>query len=320
MKTIIITILSIVLTITVNNASAYNAEIYKAQQELSRLGYAVGVVDGIYGRKTKNALKKYQRAHNLRVSGRLDAKTKALLFKGLKKQGKISPAIFRLLNKVYSNYDNNRKCWVFKDTYYYYCMKITKSNIIHTKSGKRNYLVLTSNALDESGKEAGIHTFGGAVGLFIIKLKNTKLLAAEPNISLGMWGWAPEKWNLIKLGSSDYWGWQTIFHQNYSGYGATRSFIFAPYGKGIKELTNIVLDYGDGGVMYSNGVEGSTEIVTKIKVDKSQVSKRVFPLKVKVTGKLNGKKLKVKTWTLPFNTRKWQYIKPKHWPLSGLYY
>lgn len=58
MKTIIITILSIVLTITVNNASAYNAEIYKAQQELNRLGYAVGVVDGIYGRKTKKSPKK----------------------------------------------------------------------------------------------------------------------------------------------------------------------------------------------------------------------------------------------------------------------
>ncbi|MDM8563552.1 hypothetical protein QUF54_09380, partial [Candidatus Marithioploca araucensis] len=81
----------------------------------------------------------------------------------------------------------------------------------------------------------------------------------------------------------------------------------------IKELTTIVVDYGDSGL-----VEGSTEIAAEIKVDNLQVGKRVFPLKVKVTGKINGKKLKVKTWELPFNTRKWQYVEPKDWPLFEL--
>jgi hypothetical protein len=67
-------------------AATYNHDIYKAQQELTQLGYSVGTVDGFYGRKTKNALKKYQRAHNLRITGWLDAKTKALLFKITEKE------------------------------------------------------------------------------------------------------------------------------------------------------------------------------------------------------------------------------------------
>jgi len=79
----IITILSIImLTVTIKYAiAANNADYYKAQQELSKLGYSVGVADGIYGRNTKNALKNYQRANNLKITGWLDAKTKALLFK-----------------------------------------------------------------------------------------------------------------------------------------------------------------------------------------------------------------------------------------------
>lgn len=83
MKTIITALTIIILTMGFSHAKAatYNHDIYKAQQELTQLGYSVGTVDGFYGRKTKNALKSYQRAHNLRVTGWLDAKTKALLFK-----------------------------------------------------------------------------------------------------------------------------------------------------------------------------------------------------------------------------------------------
>ena len=173
--------------------------------------------------------------------------------------------------------------------------------------------MLTSDVLDnKSGQANGSHADAGKVGLFIIKLKGTKLLAAEPEIPLGSWGRVPEKWNLIKLAPSDYWGWQTNYVYSNHGHYHNLYTIFAPYGKNsIKELTTILVDYNNGGV-----VEGYTEIAAEIKVDNLQVDKRVFPLKVKVTGKINGKKLKVKTWELPFYTRKWRYTEPKNWPLS----
>ncbi len=229
-------------------------------------------------------------------------------------EARISSSIFYLLNQVYGNYDAKRKCWVTpieSSSESYYCMKITKSKIINTKSGKRNYLVLTSDVINQSGEEGGSHAESGKVGLFIIKLKGTKLLAANPEIFLGSWGRAPTEWNLIKLAPSDYWGWQTSF--GYVGQGLYFEYyiLFAPYGKrGIKELTTIQTHFDD------SGVDGSTEITAKIKVDNSKVHERVFPLKVKITGKINGKKLRVRTWVLPFNTKKWQYVQPKRWPLA----
>jgi len=259
---------------------SHKKEIKKLQQMLKDAGYYLGSVDGVYGKKTKQAYETY----NKQVRTKLD--------------------------QFYGNYDAKRECWVVpikEDLERHYCMEITKSDIIHTKSGKRNYLLLTSDVLDN---EPG-HTDRCLVGLFIIRLKGTKLLAAEPEIPLGCnWGIVPKKWNLIKLAPSDYWGWQTNFAQSTQGCYQEYTIIFAPYSKmGIKELTNILVNYDNG------GAGGSTEIVAKIKVDNSQINKRVFPLKVKVTGKVNGKKLKVKTWELPFDTRKWQYIEPKNWPL-----
>jgi len=79
----IIAFLTIVL-LTIYSANAYDPEIYKAQQALSELGYSVGTADGIYGRKTKDALKQYQREQGIPTTGRLDANTRALLFKETK--------------------------------------------------------------------------------------------------------------------------------------------------------------------------------------------------------------------------------------------
>ena len=71
----------IILAISFSHAKAagYDPEIYRAQQELTKQDYFDGAIDGIYGRKTRRALKSYQRANNLRKTGKLDAETKALL-------------------------------------------------------------------------------------------------------------------------------------------------------------------------------------------------------------------------------------------------
>jgi len=81
MKNIIALLTIVLLTSCSANSNDYDPEIYKAQQALSELGYSVGTANGIYERKTKDALKRYQRDHNLPTTGRLDANTRALLFK-----------------------------------------------------------------------------------------------------------------------------------------------------------------------------------------------------------------------------------------------
>ncbi len=266
---------------TMAGATAHKNDVKKLQQMLKNIGYNPGPIDGIYGKKTKQAYEAYKQI-----------RTK--------------------LHQFY-RYDNKRECWILReDSETHYCMKITKSNIIHTKSGKRNYLLLTGIAIDSnSGEEHFSFAVNGNVSLFIIE--GTKILAVEPKIPSGAWGQPLKEWNLIKLAPSDYWGWQNESLLCHHGYCRNFYVLFAPYGKiGIKKLVTIItpLDY--------TGVGIPTEVTAKIKIDNSQVGKRVFPLKVKIKGKVNGKKLKVKTWELPFDTKKWQYIEPKNWPFESI--
>jgi len=50
-----------------------------AQERLNQLGYDAGTPDGIMGNRTGNALRTFQRDHNLPVTGRLDATTSQAL-------------------------------------------------------------------------------------------------------------------------------------------------------------------------------------------------------------------------------------------------
>ena len=55
------------------------ATLRRVQEALKALGYKVGVVDGLYGRNTRQALESYQRASQLTVTGLPDDATRAKL-------------------------------------------------------------------------------------------------------------------------------------------------------------------------------------------------------------------------------------------------
>ena len=57
----------------------FNADVKLAQTKLLRKGYLPGLADGIMGRKTRNAIKEYQRDNDLQVTGRIEGITKKLL-------------------------------------------------------------------------------------------------------------------------------------------------------------------------------------------------------------------------------------------------
>lgn len=54
---------------------AYDTTIYQIQKNLSDLGYDPGPVDGIWSKKTENALKDFQRKNNLPESGEVNQET-----------------------------------------------------------------------------------------------------------------------------------------------------------------------------------------------------------------------------------------------------
>ncbi len=52
------------------------ATVYQVQKRLKKLGYDPGTPDGIWGKKTEIALKKFQKDNSLSVTGRIDSATK----------------------------------------------------------------------------------------------------------------------------------------------------------------------------------------------------------------------------------------------------
>lgn len=48
-----------------------NKEVHTAQLDLAKLGYKVGHPDGVMGRRTATAVKKYQKANHLPVTGKV---------------------------------------------------------------------------------------------------------------------------------------------------------------------------------------------------------------------------------------------------------
>ena len=60
-------------------AEAGGADVERAQQALKRMGHDPGPVDGVMGAQTAEALRAYQKAQGLRVTGQLDDATTAKL-------------------------------------------------------------------------------------------------------------------------------------------------------------------------------------------------------------------------------------------------
>ncbi len=60
-------------------AAAFDPDVYQIQKKLADLGYNPGQLDGIWGQKTKEAVKAFQRDNGLAASGEIDQATKAKL-------------------------------------------------------------------------------------------------------------------------------------------------------------------------------------------------------------------------------------------------
>lgn len=60
-------------------STSKNNDVKKVQLALNKKGYSCGQADGKMGSKTKNAIKKYQKAHHLKVTGTINTTLKKSL-------------------------------------------------------------------------------------------------------------------------------------------------------------------------------------------------------------------------------------------------
>ena len=76
-------IFALIFICSISAAAEYDREVYQAQKALKELGYNLGEVDGLWGKRTQGAVERYQRNVGLPVTGRLDDQTKWKLGIGL---------------------------------------------------------------------------------------------------------------------------------------------------------------------------------------------------------------------------------------------
>jgi ankyrin repeat protein len=72
----ILLILAAMALLVIETAHAYDAAVFEAQKKLNELGYDAGKPDGVWGKKTSEAVKSFQHDDGLPESGQLDELTK----------------------------------------------------------------------------------------------------------------------------------------------------------------------------------------------------------------------------------------------------
>jgi ankyrin repeat protein len=75
----VLVIIHFVGSILIDTADSNDQKVYQAQEKLKDLGYDPGRPDGILGKKTKAAIRRFQRDNGLPETGKIDEQTKAKL-------------------------------------------------------------------------------------------------------------------------------------------------------------------------------------------------------------------------------------------------
>lgn len=230
-------------------------------------------------------------------------------------------AVATLLNRAYPEYSRKLHCWIAEQPGQgRYCMSLLRVDRLKVGDAERTYVLLGGRIVDENGQDAGAHANSGLVGAFVLQEQagQTELLAGNKAMLVGTFGRAPETWRWTLLGPDNYWGWMTTWSDCHQGYCGTRQVIIAPYGKSMRDLAgNFAIAQDDTGTCADDACKKAAPVLgAHVEIDSSQTGERVFPLRVTVSGREDGKEIAPQTLTFPFNARTWRYVPPKGWPLE----
>lgn len=84
-----------------SSVSGYDLTVYHVQNKLSELGYNIGKVDGLTGKKTVSAIKDFQKNNDMEVDGKINEELKSLL--GIKDLHNLEYNFSRIQLKTESN-------------------------------------------------------------------------------------------------------------------------------------------------------------------------------------------------------------------------
>jgi hypothetical protein len=222
-------------------------------------------------------------------------------------------------NRIYKTYDSKKECWIEKSLDEWdlsYCMKISRIDTARIDNQKRIYVVV------RNVDDVGITATSGLVGLFVLGIEGDQinLIASNPRLIIGARGMSPEDWQFEMIGSPDYWGWSTTFWFMQHGISHGTKYFFAPYGNAIRKIARINEYYDDSGLYGEAEAIKAATIKSTINFDSSQAKERLFPLIVKVSGRVGGKILNDQMWKIMFDSKNWIYDVPKESLLGSDHY
>ncbi|MFC0349242.1 hypothetical protein [Undibacterium danionis] len=226
----------------------------------------------------------------------------------------VKASVKQAMTDIYGNYDTTRDCSLTSETQYNnrYCMEIFEATKRQTATGERIYVTLSSNAMNQDDEIADGHVSPGMVGLFVLENQSGKStrIASSPQILHGTFGMPPSDMKLVKLGPSDYWGWQIASAECHQGACAGFNHLYAPYGKTIKNLASILTSYH-----YD---DAHTDLDGTLVIDTTAMSEKVFPLSMRVVGKKDGIDVGAAQCLYAFNAKTWGYVEAKDCPLGDI--
>lgn len=222
-----------------------------------------------------------------------------------------------ILNDHYHRFDGKRNCWIANAGKDYsgeaieYCMKIKRIDNVNKVDGLYIYILAIS---DDAPYNALCHGCGGLVNVFVAKniadnsfqivSKNTKLL-------IGSWGYAPKRWEFIKLGV-DCWGWYSTMQFMNQGNTTYTAIFLVPYGNKISD--NYIVIHND----YVNMDGLKTDLNAKLYIDYSDQMRLFYPIISTLSGLKENKVLREHSFNIYFDEKRGYYVIPKaHKQLMG---
>ncbi len=217
------------------------------------------------------------------------------------------------MNDYYSTFDENTNCRyaIGGQANLKYCVTLEKAKQVDTKNGKRLYLLMTGDAIEESAP----HASGGLVGMFVFAPEGNnkwKVVSAKPKIIMGAWGKAPTDWTFHKF-APNKWGFLVTTSYGMGGQFTDNFNILTPNKQSIQH--NVITESDS----YNN-CEFSTiacyDLSAKLKINSKKVVNGYYPLILTVNGTDDkGKKYKNRKYQAIYKKGK-GYMAPKNYPIS----
>ncbi len=218
-----------------------------------------------------------------------------------------------LMNKYYSPINKSSNCRYTvggqgKDKY---CMKVKKSKQVNTKQGKRLYLLMTGNSVEETAR-----AYGGLVGMFVFAPDGKgkwKVISAKSHIEMGSSGYAPKDWTFHQF-APNQWGFLTTTSFAMGGQFTEAFNIVTPNGKSIND--NMIMKHNSYQDCKFSKV-ACYDLSATLKINRKKVVNGYYPLILTVNGYDNetGKKYKNRKYQAIYKKGK-GYVMAKNYPLG----